>query len=39
MPILQIDSNLSKFNVPEDFRVKTCELMADIFKSPINVSY
>ncbi|XP_025422058.1 D-dopachrome decarboxylase-A-like [Sipha flava] len=36
MPILQIDSNLSKSNVPKDFRVKTCELMADIFKSPIN---
>lgn len=39
MPILQIDSNLSMANVPADFGIKTCELMADMFKSPINVSY
>ncbi|XP_060865755.1 macrophage migration inhibitory factor homolog isoform X2 [Metopolophium dirhodum] len=35
MPILQIDTNLSMTNVPLDFTVKTCELMADEFKSPI----
>ncbi|CAI6365268.1 unnamed protein product [Macrosiphum euphorbiae] len=35
MPILQIDTNLSMTNVPLDFTVKTCELMADVFKSPI----
>lgn len=37
MPILQIDTNLSMTNVPLDFSVKTCELMADVFKSPLNV--
>lgn len=36
MPILQIDTNLSITNVPSDFAVKTCELMADIFNSPLN---
>lgn len=39
MPILQIDTNLSKSIVPIDFGVKTCELLADIFKSPLNVRY
>jgi len=37
MPILQINTNLS--TTPSDFSIKTCELMADIFKSPIQVSY
>lgn len=38
MPILQIDTNLSKSIIPLDFKVKMCELMADIFNSPLNVS-
>jgi len=37
MPILQIDTNLSMTIVPLDFAAKTCELMADLFKSPLNV--
>lgn len=37
MPILQIDTNLSMTTIPFNFAVKTCELMADIFKSPLNV--
>jgi len=37
MPILQIDTNLSMTSVPLDFSIKTCELMADVFKSPLNV--
>lgn len=37
MPILQIDTNLSKSNVPPNFGVKTSELMADIFEAPLNV--
>ncbi|KAE9534864.1 hypothetical protein AGLY_008156 [Aphis glycines] len=36
MPILQIDTNLSMNSVPSDFSVQTCELMAHIFKSPLN---
>lgn len=36
MPILQIDTNLSMTDVPLDFSIKTCELMADVFKSPLN---
>ncbi|CAH1716948.1 macrophage migration inhibitory factor homolog [Aphis gossypii] len=36
MPILQIDTNLSMNSVPPDFSVQTCELMAHIFKSPLN---
>lgn len=39
MPILQIDTNLSKSIVPNNFGVKTCELLADIFKSPLNVRH
>jgi len=35
MPILQIDTNL--LTSPSDFSTKTCELMADIFKSPLHV--
>lgn len=37
MPILQIDTNLSILTIPIDFKVKMCELMADIFNSPLNV--
>ncbi|KAF0765426.1 macrophage migration inhibitory factor [Aphis craccivora] len=36
MPILQIDTNLSMNSVPSEFSVQTCELMAHIFKSPLN---
>ncbi|XP_025197730.1 uncharacterized protein LOC112596328 [Melanaphis sacchari] len=36
MPILQIDTSLSMTSVPLEFAVQTCELMAHIFKSPLN---
>ncbi|VVC24838.1 Macrophage migration inhibitory factor,Tautomerase/MIF superfamily [Cinara cedri] len=36
MPILQIDTNLPKSIIPLDFNVQICELMADIFNSPLN---
>lgn len=37
MPILQINTSLSKADVPPNFKTNTCELMADIFKAPLNV--
>lgn len=37
MPSLHIDTNLPKASVPSNFRVKTCELLADIFEAPLNV--
>lgn len=37
MPILQIDTNLPNSVVPLEFREKTCEIMSDIFKSPLHV--
>lgn len=37
MPILQLDTNLSKTIVPLEFEKQTCELIADIFKSPLHV--
>lgn len=37
MPIFQIDTNLPNTAVPLEFRKKTCEIMSDIFKSPIQV--
>lgn len=37
MPILQIDTNLPKASIPSYFRVKTCELLANMFEAPLNV--
>lgn len=37
MPILQLDTNLSKTIIPLEFRIQTCKLIADIFNSPLHV--
>lgn len=38
MPILHIDTNIIRSIVSFDFGIKTCQLMADMFNSPLKVS-
>lgn len=37
MPILEINTNMSRSIIPLNFEIKTCEIMAEIFKSPLKV--